>query len=423
MITPAAGNGRMPAEASRATPSGEQGRTRIRLAGRELLLSDVRSRPAEVAPLLARARAEEGNGWCLCRTPPQRLVIRSSRGNGLYHLARWPNTGTLHSRDCSYNTTEDALSGRSGYSSEAIRETDDGVQLRLDAALARCLNLAPDQAPPEHRGRAESRGTVGLLGMLHWVWEEARLNCWNSRWTHRTWATCHAEISRAMVDVTLNGTDADDIAYVVPPYREADAARNALAFARFRTRLSRRGGRQHRGLVLAEIKDVVTTDHGVRYALAHHRGSLFATAALHKRLCASYRPAFSQSLRQVRGRRIGLFLVELTSKGNLRVIDMAAMLVSHLYLPADSSFEVLMADALCTHRRSLVKPIRYDGTQAVFPDFVLTDTEAPTYVEVYGVRGRAEYEARKEAKRTYYRDQGITVIEWVTGRALPRLWR
>lgn len=393
--------------------------TWVRLADRELPLAVVRERSADLGSLFARARAEVGHGWCLCRTPVLRLVIRASR-SGRYHLAGWPNEGESHSVECSYHKLGAALSGRGGYSSDAIRETEDGVQIRLDTALSRSLNMPHAGEPVAERG-GRTRSSVSLLGLLHWVWEESRLNCWNSRWTRRSWTTCHAELRLALADAKLNGAEMDDVTFTVPPFRQSEAPRNALEFAKFRTRLSRRSGSQGRGLILGEIKDISPTPHGVRFALAHHRAGLFASSALNTRLHKSYRPAFSQAARLVRARCIGLFLVELTTRGNLRVIDMAAMLTSCRYLPADSSHEVMMADALCVHRRSFVKPLRYDRSKAVFPDFVLTDTDPQSYVEVYGIRGRESYEDRKKIKQNFYQSAGAPLLEWEIGGPMPNL--
>ena len=262
---------------------------------------------------------------------------------------------------------------------------------------------------------------MGLLGLLHWVWEESQLNCWHSRWTRRSWTTCYAELRRTLAGAKLNGEELEDVAFAIPPFHPEEAARNALAFAKFRTRLARRSGSQGRGLILGEIKDVSPTPHGVRFALAYHRGALFATAALNTRLRTSYRSAFSDAARLVNARRIGLFLVELTARGNLIVVDMAAMLTSHLYIPADSSHEVMMADALCENRRSFIKPLRYEKSDAVFPDFVLTDTNPHSYVEVYGIIGRGEYDLRKKVKQGFYRREGIPLLEWEIGQSMPEL--
>lgn len=404
-----------------ASARAEAADSRIRLADRELPLAVVRERATDFAPLFARARAEVGHALCVCRTPPLRLVIRSSR-SGRYHLAGWPNEGERHAAECAFHKLSGALSGRGGYSAEAIRETEEGVQIRLDASLSRRLNMsaAPSQGPTGERD-GRTRRSVGLLGLLHWAWEESQLNNWHPRWPRRSWTTCYAELRRALAGAQLNSEQLEDVAFVIPPFSQKEAARNALAFAKFRTRLARRSRTQGRGLILGEIKDVKPAPHGVRYVLAHHRGGLFATAALNTRLHSSYRSAFSQTAGLVKARRVGLFLVELTSKGNLVVIDMAAMLTSRLYIPADSSHEVLMAEALCGKRRSFVKPLRYERSDAVFPDFVLTDTDPPSYVEVYGIRGREDYDRRKKVKQDLYRSAGASLLEWEIGQPMPDL--
>lgn len=52
------------------------------------------------------------------------------------------------------------------------------------------------------------------------------------------------------------------------------------------------------------------------------------------------------------------------------------MLTNRACIPADSSHEIAMADALATAGRGYLKPLRYDTTAALFPDFVLTDRPA-----------------------------------------------
>jgi hypothetical protein len=78
-----------------------------------------------------------------------------------------------------------------------------------------------------------------------------------------------------------------------------------------------------------------------------------------------------------------------------------------------------MADALVAADRTFVKPLRYDGVSAVFPDFVIVDGQQPVYVEVYGVQGREKYEQRKQAKRDYYHSQGGRCIEWSVKEPVP----
>ncbi|MEH0579552.1 DUF1173 family protein [Streptomyces sp. B21-108] len=396
---------------------------RVRLADKSLPLFVLREHATDYATLFSRARAEVGHGQCLCQTPALRLVIRCSRA-GRYHLAGWPGEGELHDPSCSFHKLASELTGRDAYSTEAIHEGDDGVAIRFSAALARKLSAPePAKASTEQRdGRA--RRTVGLLGLLHWLWEEAQLTAWHPRWRRRTWWVCHARLSEQIAGCSINHEELTEALYVVPPFRKEYARRNTAAFETFRiTRLKRRGDTQRRGLILGEIRDVRPTRYGVQYALAHHRGALFATAALDERLRRSYRPAFSAAADEHGARRIGLFLVELSPKGNVRVLDMAAMLVSKLYIPADSSHEVVMANALTDARRAYVKPVRYDGSDLVFPDFVLTDVHPHSYVEVYGIHGRESYDQRKRVKQAHYQRQGAGLIEWDVGDSIPEVRR
>ncbi|MEU2607727.1 DUF1173 family protein [Streptomyces albus] len=396
---------------------------RVRLADKSLPLYVLREHATDYAALFARARAEVGHGQCLCRTPTLRLVIRCSRA-GRYHLAGWPGEGELHDPSCSFHKLASELTGREAYSTEAISEDDEGVAIRFSAALARKLSdPEPAKISTEQReGRA--RRTVGLLGLLHWLWESAQLTAWHPRWRRRSWWTCHARLSEQIAGCSINHEELADALYVVPPFRKEYARRNTAAFETFRiARLKRRTDTQRRGLILGEIRDVSPTRYGVRYTLAHHRGALFATTALDTRLRRSYRPAFSEAATEHGARRIGLFLVELSPKDNVRVVDAAAMLVNRLYIPADSSHEVVMANALADAGRAYIKPVRYDGSDLVFPDFVLTDTHPHSYVEVYGIHGRESYDQRKRVKQAHYQNQGSSLIEWDVTEPIPDLRR
>ncbi|QKZ20324.1 DUF1173 family protein [Streptomyces chartreusis] len=394
--------------------------SRVRLSGRTLVLSRLRENAGEYANLFSRAKAEIGHAECLCRTPTLRLVIRCSRA-GRYHLAGWPGEGELHDPPCPFHKLAPGLSGREAYSAEAIREGDNGVSIRLDAVLARSLTEPPTAQTSGEPREGRSRRTVGLLGLLHWLWDESQLTAWHPRWRRRNWWICHARLRQQTEDCSINQDPADTALYVVPPFRPDTAEQNTAAFEAFKARLGRHGSKEHRGLILGEIKTVTPTQYGARYALAHQRAPLFISAALDQRVRRSYRPVFAEAGAGHDARRVGLFLVELSAKGNLTIVDMAAMLLNSLYIPADSSHEVAMGNALAHHGRAFVKPVRYDGTEAVFPDFVLTDVTPHAYVEVYGIHGREDYDQRKRIKQAHYQRQGAELIEWDVVEPIPDL--
>jgi hypothetical protein len=396
---------------------------RIQLAGRTVQLAWLREHSAQSTPLFARARAEVGHAWCLCRRPALRLVIRCTRA-GRYHLAGWPGEGEQHDSHCPFHKLGPGHSGRDRYSTQAIRETDDGVSIRLATALTSLL------AKPEHHDReaqetgdeSGARRSVGLLGLLHWLWEQARLNVSHPQDGRRTWRTCHDRLHLQLREVTLNGRSMDETLYVVPPFTPAAADANAAALDAFRARLGRHGTAERRALILGQVKEVALTQYGVAYRLAHQRTPLYARAALHARATRSYRHAFGKAAAEHGATRIALFVVERSPKGHLVAVDLAAMLTTGTYIPADSSYEVVMADALAG-RRSFIKPLRYDTTDAVLPDFVLTDVTPAAYVEVYGIHGREDYDRRKAEKRAFYQRQEGELIEWDVAQPLPDLTR
>uniref|UniRef100_UPI0004A6C153 DUF1173 family protein n=1 Tax=Nocardia brasiliensis TaxID=37326 RepID=UPI0004A6C153 len=170
--------------------------------------------------------------------------------------------------------------------------------------------------------------------------------------------------------------------------------------------------------------------YGLRYQLAQQnpKRQVYVDERLDAQLRRSYRNAFSDAAERVRGRRVVLFYVERSQGGFATAVDAAVMLTNRGYIPGDSSYEVQMADALTAAGRSFVKPLTFDAaadhavTSAVFPDFVLTD-EAATYVEVWGLFGRVDYERRKAEKLAHYQQTAARLIEWTVTEPMPALGR
>ncbi|MFI6278049.1 DUF1173 family protein [Streptomyces sp. NPDC050988] len=397
---------------------------RIQLAGRTVQLAWLREHSTQAAPLFARARAEVGHAWCLCRRPALRLVIRCTRA-GRYHVAGWPGEGEQHDPNCPFHKVGPGLSGRDRYSTQAIQETDDGVFIRLATPLTSSLAQPEtrDAASEETGNEAGSRRSVGLLGLLHWLWEQAQLNVSHPQAERLTWRTCHARLRQQLGETTINGRGMDEALYVVPPFTPAAADANTAALDAFRARLGRHGMTERRALVLGQIKEVAPTPYGVAYRLAHQRIPLYARAALHARATRSYRQVFGKAATEHGATRIALFVVERSPKGHLIAVDLAAMLTTGTYIPADSSYEVVMADALAACRRAFNKPLRYDTADTVLPDFILTDVAPAAYVEVYGIHGRETYDRRKAEKREFYQRQEGQLIEWDVTQPLPVLTR
>lgn len=396
----------------------------VRLADQVVSIAAIKQHPDRYASLFARARAEVGHAVCLCRADEVvRLVIRCRAER--YHLATWPAGGHQHAPGCSWYRSPASMSGSAAYS-DAIRTTEDGTSIRLSIPLSIKGASTPAEAPLPARAAVDPGGTarrsVGMLAMLHWLWEVAQLNVWHPQGPQRTWEGCRAQLAEHTRDCLINKLPLEQTMWIVPPFSRDRADAVYTDWERYLGRLGGAGGVRRRGLVLGEIRDVEPTKYGMSIRLAHHRKPLYATTQLMERARRSFPAAFSQQAGQPGRRQVVLCLIERSPRGHAAVVQLAAMLTTSTYIPADSSYEVEMADALAAAGRAFVKPLHFDGGD-VFPDFVLVDEEPETYVEVWGVRGRELYEVRKRAKQAIYRESGRPLIEWSVGDPMPPLGR
>jgi hypothetical protein len=395
----------------------------IELGGQRVRLSDVRAHPYRYARVLADARAAR-SAVCLCRPARLRLVTRCGLG-GRYHVACWPHEGPDHAPGCAFFHLKSDLSGRAGYTGAAIAESSAGTAIRFHAPLLTrsARDGQPVESPTTHT--ACQRRAVGLLGMLHYLWESSGLNGWpgSARGPQRSWAAVAAALREQLAVCTINGQPAPDVVYVVPPYRPSTSAHALQQFDAFLSRLTADASQTRRGLLVAEVKAINPAAHGVRYQLAQQSRSrqLFMSTTLDTRIQTAFPVALADAGPRVDGRRIGLFYLERSRGGYAVAVDAALMLTNSSYIPADSTYENAMADALAAAGRAFVKPLTYDaGHDTVVSDFVLTD-EPHSYVEVWGLPGRRDYEHRKAAKKAYYQRHATRLLEWTVTEPIPNL--
>lgn len=395
----------------------------VELDGQRVPLAKIRSTPDRFIKLLSAARTHK-QALCLCRTPALRLVTRCSRTTGRHHLAVWPGQGSLHDPECAFHRLDPELSGQGSYDSAAIRDLGDGVAIRFAAPLVSKSGEDRPQPIDSQSCPGLGRRSVGLLGLLHWLWDESGLSAWSPRSRTRNWAAVSAAVTEQLAGTTISRQPAESVLHVVPPYNAETADANLAEFDEWLASLRTNTKQIRRGFVLGEIKAVRESKYGVRYQLAHQNPArgIFVSERLDALLRRRHRHPFADASDTVGGRKIGLFYIERSPGGYATAVDAAVMLTSARYIPADSSYEVQMADALIAAGRAFVKPLRYDG-DTVFPDFVLTDTAVQTVIEVWGLPGRESYEARKATKLLHYQRSGTPLIEWTVTDHMPDVHR
>lgn len=395
----------------------------VQLGNTLMALAVLRAHPERFARLCEQTKATVGYAECLCTTPAKRLVIRTRSGK--YHLACWPGQRGQHAAGCHFHFAPH-LSGRSRYAATAIEEDSDGVRIHLAAPLTLSLHAARRRAIQLSGVQvgAPSRTSMSLLGLLDLLWDLAGLHRWPGRRGRRSWRECARHLADAVDETRLDRIPLASVLHLIPPYTPDTAAAHDAALSRFINLLGIHGSVVRHGLILGELRALVRSKHGWRIDLRHTRTSVFADDALLTRLRRSH-PAVFSAVRPDDARQVVLLLADRAPRGYLRLVDAAARLCSRDYLPAESSFEVRMADHLVAAGRRFVKPLRFDHVEEVFPDFVLVDDDPPTAVEVWGIRGRVLYEERRRAKRRIYADRSTTLalLEWDVNEPLPDVRR
>ncbi|UIF89251.1 DUF1173 family protein [Cupriavidus sp. UYPR2.512] len=392
---------------------------RIDLGGQALVLDDILQDPVRHRKWFELARASHGHARCLCVPGGRRLQIRLREG--LYHLAVWPEDALSHHGKCTFRMRAEAETGRAGYGKGAIIEKPDGsVDIHADVPLKVRVEAktGPTQRNEEPKSGGKTRAKVGMLGMLHSLWERAGLNEWRPGWT-RDWWRCRRELIN--LDGKVNGEPMEDALYCVPAWRESERGAIEAAWAKFRSRLERQSAYRLRGLVVGELKSVELSKYSYKVKLKHHMHAFFVDKAILERAQQSA-PSAAAQFDNPGAHIIMIMVVEVTRTGTLKGVDLSFMLTSRDFIPADSSYEMQMADALVDAGRAFTKPLRYDG-EAEFPDFRLQDEDGECVVEVWGLMGNPDYELRKEEKIKSYQARGVQVIEWDTRGPMPALMR
>ncbi len=372
---------------------------------------------------------------CLCSPAPVPMYI--ARLGDTYVLKRRPKTGHLHHADCeSHGGISDAAFRL--YTAEAISERPDGkVAHTLSVPLTTVEHVNPEHtldevAAPPRPDTAARRPTMTLRGFMNLLWEEAGLCNWSPGMLgKRTLGLVYWRLREALVDRVIAGLDAQQRVYVPRTHAgpEADVQTRREIGQRLDA-LDESAGANHRPilLILAELRSIIPTQ---RNAAVRLKGlpddmPIWTPPGSIERLRQQW-PAAVDRFTRARGRpdqsgvsapaanpnpRLMLLVgVQRSAQGNLQWRYGAALETTELWIPVDSGHEATVANLLVEQQRRFRKPLRYDGVAAMFPDFILTDLQPETPMEIYGFSGEA-YEERKRQKMADYQKLGTPYWHW-----------
>lgn len=377
-----------------------------------------------IAAAMVMAKATPGHALCLCTSPSRKLVIRTVGAR--HFLAVWPHDGHHHHYACPFHRAEVDAGGDGAIVEPAVRESEDGFDIAADFPLSRVLQRAtpdPQAAQPTALPAPSirtQRARMGLLGILQHLWTMGGLNRWGRGWK-RDWWRVTQELVGVIEQGSVGGKPMMERLYLVPEFSLKRKDLIDQAWDDFKGRLVPGEDQVRMGLVIGEIKEFSSSSFGYRITLRHFASALYLRQELRQKLSESFPRAFHKLNATQDQRNIGIFLVELAAKGYLNVIDGALMACSRQYIPVDSSYEAQVAHKLVEEGRSFSKPLRLEVEASALPDFVLTDTNPPCVMEVYGMTSN-EYLERKAQKQARYREEGKPVWSWdaAVDKHIPR---
>ncbi len=370
--------------------------------------------------LLRIAKLSNKPALCCCR-PQDELRISICKRDETYYLARFPDTGPLHHHGCYFYAAEAANSGVSSYAGGVITEEDGVIKLRLAFGLNPTPSADPANREPARlaTGPVRVKPHASALGLLHLLWETARLNRFNPERPHSGqlgWLSSAFQLGRASTKIAVGRAKLNEHLFVLPPNP------GKMEVARY-ANLSKL---DHKRLVLvARFYSLKPSSaiKGMETLRVAGTGKLAPSFFINvpSALADSTRRSYANQIARAEGKEasnrviciaVGDFAV-ITPKPNplkpaaapyyrLTVQQLSLMSVNDYLIPVESSYEQQLADLLCAQNRTFTKPLRYDAdTDVVFPDFILNDTPSPCPLEVYGMTHH-DYLVRRQQKIAYY---------------------
>ena len=397
----------------------------------------ARFEPESIAAALRVLHEQHEPATCLCVDPPRRLVVRNRLGR--LHLAVWPEDGHRHEPTCTFFRSP-APDDETPPSSRAIVELEEGtldVQLEIELSRGPGGDVAeiPEGTLPTDRtsrrarqARPQSRQSLALHGLMNLLWALADLNRWMPGWTRDYWRV-HRQLTLAAGEVQIGDTPLINLLLVLRAWRETEKAAIEEEWARFEADLQpdqQLDGSVPSRLLLGEVVLLEESRHGFRLRLRHLRPSIYFDAETHLLLQRNnLRAAAAVPSKLGAGtsnhRVMGLLQVEISKRGNLRLVTGTLALVSELYLPISNEPEARLVGELVHADRNFacILPVQQE---VVTPYIELRDTDVRVAIIVSVTRssGRRAVVA-DQTKRL--QAHGMTVVQWTADNdePMPRL--
>lgn len=322
----------------------------------------------EAAPdyqdVLAHAHHSKIRPLCLCKEPSPAMYI--AQVGDQYVVKRMPLSGGGHDPSCFSFEPPDELSGLGVLMGSAIQvDSQSGMAaLKLDFSLSKVgARLGPAQGDGGSDSVAGDTKKLSLRGLLHYLWHEAELTVWTSRWTgKRHWWNIRWHLIGAARQMTVKGGLLSDILFVPEPFRSSDKTaieqRRAEALA---PAVAPKSGARNLMILVGEVKEFGVARSGHKLVVKHMPGFVFLLGdGLHRRLQTRFEAEMALWGADEASHLIAIATFGLTPAGLAVIEEMAVMVVAENWVPYESAYEKKLLDALARIRARSVKALRYN---------------------------------------------------------------
>jgi hypothetical protein len=312
---------------------------------------------------LANAYRHRIRPLCLCNGSGLAMYI--AQVGDQFIVKRMPLSGNEHDAVCPSYDAPDELSGLGVLLGSAIQvDPESGLSaLKVGFSLTR---VGARGRPVAGANTADSVAgdmkKLSLRSLLHYLWHQAELTVWTSRWTgKRHWWNIRWHLLGAAQQMTLKGGMLSDVLFVPEPFRAPDKAaieqRRAVALA---PALPPTSGPRKLMILLGEVKDISPARTGHRLIVKHMPDfPSMLDEEFHRRLWARFENELMLWSADEASHLTAIATFGLTAAGLAVIEEMALMVVSENWIPYDSVYEKRLVDALVKLNARSVKGLRY----------------------------------------------------------------
>lgn len=315
---------------------------------------------------LANAYRKRIRPLCLCKEGGLSMYI--AQVGDQYIVKRMPLSGGGHDPACPSYEPPDELSGLGVLMGSAIQvDPESGMSaLKIGFSLTKIgTRAAPNGGTNSGDIIAGDAKKLSLRSLLHYLWHQAELTAWTSRWAgKRHWWNIRWHLIETATQMMVKGGTLDEILFVPEPFRSADKAaiehRRVIALSSV---LPPRIGPRKLMIVVGEVKDVASARKGHRLIIKHMPDFPFLLdETLYRRLQVRFENEMALWSANQDSHLIAIATFGFTPAGLAVVEEMALMVVSENWIPYESAYEKRLLDALAQVRERSVKGLRYNLT-------------------------------------------------------------